>query len=405
MSVARKLLPPAMRVIHGASSWRIANNAVEAWLTQDGGHLGPVSFKTPLGVIQPFSVAPWLPREVGNTAPGVLRNLRGDFFCLPFGDSGTSWRRENHPLHGETAQGRWRRVSCVRFPSATELVTQMKLKIRPGLVTKRIRIVSGQTVVYISHEISGMEGPMSLGHHAMLRFPDDEGSGHITCSGFRFGQVRPSGSQGSISDHSRLRSGATFRSLRRVPQKVGDYADLTRFPGRLGFDDLVLLATRRTQPLAWFTATFPKQRYLWFSLKNPRQLVSTLLWYSNGGYQGVPWNGRHRPVMGIEEITGYFDFGLKASVRTNPLSRKGVPTALELKAGETLRIPYVMGVVTLPRGFDWVSRVRFGPGYVVFTSNSKITVRQAVDWHFFSETPLASPAALSTKHQSRGLNR
>jgi hypothetical protein len=85
-------------------------------------------------------------------------------------------------------------------------------------------------------------------------------------------------------------AGATFRTLRRVPQKAGGYADLTRFPARLGFDDRVLLATRRTHPLAWFTVTFPKERYLWFSFKNPRQLTSTLLWHSNGGLHGAPWN-------------------------------------------------------------------------------------------------------------------
>lgn len=388
----------ALRTIHGAPSWRIANDSVEAWVTRDGGHLGPVNFETSLGRIQPFSVAPWPPREIGLNSPGVLRNLRGDFFCLPFGAAGKPWRQEIHPLHGETAEGRWRRVSCVRSTGATELVAQIKLKIRPGLVTKRIRLVRGQTVVYSSHEITGLEGPMSLGHHAMLRFPDREGSGHIACSGFRFGQVRPAEGKGNSGDHSRLRSGAIFRSLGGVPQKRGGFADLTRFPARLGFDDLVLLATRRTQPLAWFTVTFPKERYLWFSLKNPRQLTSTLLWHSNGGFQGAPWNGRHRPVMGIEEITAYFDFGLRASVRPNPLSRRGVPTALEMRAGQTLRIPYVMGIVTLPRGFDKVSRVWIGPEHIVFTSNSKIAVRQSVDWRFFTEPSLSPPAVTSTNH-------
>jgi hypothetical protein len=399
MSVARKLRPAGVRTIHGAPSWRIANDAVEAWVTRDGGHLGPVTFKTPLGPIQPFSVAPWLPDEISRRSPRVLRTLRGDFFCFPFGAPGTPWRQECHPLHGETAEGRWRQLSSTRSAGVTELVAQMKLKVRPGRVTKRIRVVPGQTVVYSSHEISGMQGPMSVGHHAMLRFPDEAGSGHIACSGFRFGQVRPAGGRGDVGAHSSLRSRATFTSLRRVPQKAGGYADLTRFPARLGCDDLALLATRRTQPLAWFTVTFPKQRYLWFSLKNPRQLTSTLLWYSNGGFQKAPWKGRHRPVMGIEEITGYFDYGLDASARPNPLSRRGVPTALELRAEETLRIPYVMGVVTLPQGFDRVSSVRFGPGHIVFTSHSKITARQAVDWRFFSETPLEAPMLPSTQYQ------
>ena len=221
----------------------------------------------------------------------------------------------------------------------------------------------------------------------------------IACSGFRFGQIRPADKLGGDSgNHSSLRSGRTFQSLHRVPQKSGGYADLTRFPARRGFDDLALLATSRTQRIAWFTVTFPDERYLWFSLKNPRLLTSTLLWYSNGGFQGFPWNGIHRPVMGIEEITGYFDFGFETSTRPNPLSRRGVPTALELRAAQTLCIPYVMGIVALPRGFDRVSSVLFRPGHIVFVSKSKIRVRQPVDWRFITESRLAPRAVIPTNH-------
>src|SRR5882672_226789 len=170
MNGARTPPKATVRTIHGAPSWRIANDVVEAWITRDGGHLGPVTFNTPFGRIQPYSVAPWLPRDAGRSSPRVLRNLRGDFFCLPFGVDAKPGRRESHPLHGETAGARWQRVSCVQSDTGTELVAQLKPKVRPGLVTKRIRILSGQTVLYCSHEIAGMEGPMSLGHHAMLRF-------------------------------------------------------------------------------------------------------------------------------------------------------------------------------------------------------------------------------------------
>jgi hypothetical protein len=108
-----------IRTVHGASSWRIANDVVDAWLTRDGGHLGPVHFKTARGVVQPFSVAPWFPRKIGSEMPGVLRHLRGDFFCLPFGGNAAPWRGENHPTHGETAQARWRLVNGVQSNGAT----------------------------------------------------------------------------------------------------------------------------------------------------------------------------------------------------------------------------------------------------------------------------------------------
>jgi hypothetical protein len=202
-----------------------------------------------------------------------------------------------------------------------------------------------------------------------------------------------------------LRTGATFRQLRRVPLGAGGYADLTRYPARAGFEDLVLLATRSTQPLAWMAVTFPKERYLWFALKNPRQLASTLLWHSNGGRHYAPWNGRHRSVLGIEDVTAYFDLGLAASARPNQLSRRGVPTTLTLTRDRALRIPYVMGVTAIPRGFQTVHGVRFGRDNVVFVSPSGVTARQVVDMSFFLEQSIPSRLrTLRDDRQMRGIN-
>ncbi len=378
-------LRPVIRTVHGASSGRLANDVVEAWLTRAGGHLGPVHFKTVRGLVQPFAVAPWFPHEIGPELPGVLRNLRGDFFCLPFGGNAAPWRGENHPVHGETAEAGWHLVSCAQTEGATELVARMRTRVRPGVVTKRVRLVLGQTVVYCSHEIGGMDGPMCLGHHAMLRFPDAEGAGRIACSGFRFGQVLPTPFENPVhGGYSSLRPGAIFHDLRRVPRAAGGYADLTRYSAREGFEDLVLLATHPSEPIAWTAVALPGEGYLWFALKNPTQLVSTVLWHSNGGRHYPPWSGRHRRVLGLEEVTACFDLGLAASARPNPLSRRGVPTALILRRDRPLRIPYVMGVTAIPRGFDTVRRVRFGHDHFVFVSTSGKTARQSVDLAFFS---------------------
>jgi hypothetical protein len=261
----------------------------------------------------------------------------------------------------------------------------MRTRIRPGVITKRVRLVPGQTVLYCSHEITGMAGPMCLGHHAMLRFPDGEGAGRIACSGFRFGQVLPAPFENPArGGYSSLLPGAVFRDLRRVPRADGSYADLTRYQAREGFEDLVLLATRPSRPVAWIAVAFPGEGYLWFALKDPSLLASTVLWHSNGGRHYPPWNGRHRHVLGLEEVTAFFDFGLAASARPNPLSRRGVPTTVTLRPDRPLRIPYVMGVTAIPGEFDAVRRVRFGRDHLVFVSAAGKTARQAIDWSFFS---------------------
>ena len=83
-----------------------------------------------------------------------------------------------------------------------------------------------------------------------------------------------------------------------------------------------------TPDFAWTAVTFPAQRYVWFALKDPRVLRSTVLWHSNGGRHYPPWNGRHVNVLGMEDVTTYFHFGLAESARPNSISRRGFPTCL-----------------------------------------------------------------------------
>jgi hypothetical protein len=218
-----------------------------------------------------------------------------------------------------------------------------------------------------------MTGPMDVGHHATLRFPDAPGSGIVSTSPFIYGQVLPEmfehPAQGG---YQALLPGAEFKSLSSVPALDGSTADLTRYPARRGFEDLVLLTSDPEHELAWTAVTFPGEGYVWFALKNRRLLASTVLWISNAGRHYPPWNGRHACVMGLEEVTAYFHLGLAESAAPNPLSKRGIPTALRLKPDEPVAIPYVMAVARIPKGFDRVRRIATdGEGVVLEPTKGK----------------------------------
>jgi hypothetical protein len=110
-------------------------------------------------------------------------------------------------------------------------------------------------------------------------------------------------------------------------------------------------------PFAWTAVVFPKQRYVWFALKNPRVLAQTMFWISNGGRHYPPWSGRHLGVMGLEELTSYFAYGLAEAVRPNALSKLGFPTFLKLDPRMPLVVPYIMAVAEVPSGFDHVKDI------------------------------------------------
>jgi hypothetical protein len=203
-----------------------------------------------------------------------------------------------------------------------------------------------------------MRGPVCFGHHAMLRFPDETGSGVLSTSPFALGQVfiepteRPEN-----RGYSWLKPGAEFASLERVPTITGQPADLTRYPARRGFEDLAMILSQQDLPIAWTAVTFPRERHVWFAIKDPRVLRGTIFWMSNGGRHYPPWDGRHVNVMGIEDVTSYFHLGLAASAQPNPFSRRGFPTTVTLAPQRPLVVNYVMAVALVPAGFDHVAAI------------------------------------------------
>ena len=351
------------RLVHGQPSWRLANDQVEAFVTQLGGHLGPVTFARRTRKIQPFSVAPWAEGQIDPSLPAIIKALRGDFFCLPFGGNEMRYRGENHPVHGETANARWKFESLTTEGEQTVLHLSLTTKIRSGHVDKILMLMRGQNVIYSKHVISGMRGRMNLGHHAMLKFPEAPHSGALSTSGFIYGQVFPATFEApERRGYSSLRPGAEFDSLESVPALNGGTADLTRYPARRGFEDLVMIVSEPKVPFAWETVTFPRERYLWFALKNPNVLHETVFWISNGGRHYPPWNGRHVNVLGIEDVTAYFHYGLADSAGKNPIAAKGVPTCLTLSPAKPTVVPYIMGVAEIPAGFDRVNTIETCPG-------------------------------------------
>jgi hypothetical protein len=348
-----------MKLIKGQPSWRIASNRVEAFVTQLGGQLGPITFDRKQRKIAPYSVAPWAQEKLDPRTPAMLQALRGDFFCLPFGGNATAFGGEKHPPHGETANAKWRPEKCPA--GGTSLRLSLKTRIRPGRVDKEISLRDGEDAVYIRHTIRGMAGPMCMGHHAMLKFPDGEGSGRISTSRFLYGQVLPEiFEQPELGGYSALKVGAEFDSLEAVPLAAGGSADLTRYPARRGFEDLVMMVSDSDLPFAWTAVTFPKERFVWFALKDPKVLRETVFWLSNRGRHYPPWSSRHLNVMGFEDVTAYFHLGLAESARPNPISAKGWPTSLMLNPATPLVVNYIMGVAAIPPGFDRVAAVAPG---------------------------------------------
>lgn len=362
-------------VIHGEPSWCLSHDRVRLWITRQGGHMAPVEFTLGGRTASPFALAPWTRDEVDASLPELLKVLRGDFFCFPFGP------QEEGPPHGDPANATWKIVAG----GDSMLHLGMDADDTGGWIEKIVSLRDGETATYIENRVSGVEGRLSYGNHPILDFSGlREGEGRVTVSPFRWASVYP----GVFSDpenreYGILKQGAEFTDLRAVPLATGGTTDLTRYPARQGYEDLVMMASEPAtaeQPFAWSAALM--DGYVWFSLKNPADFPSTIFWISNGGRHGEPWNGRHLGRLGLEEVCSHYADSSDIS-REDRLAAHGVPTTRRFRRSDTVSVRLVQAAAAVPDGFGAVVSIfPAGPGKVVITGESGHTVETAVDWNF-----------------------
>ena len=377
-------MKPIRKTVASQPSWILRNRQVELAVTRMGGHMAPVTFRRDTASpVQPYYISPWQ-GEGGSWGAPVLGPLRGDFFCMPFGDNATAWHGESHPPHGETAGRAWRLAGAESAGKVSSLMLEMRTRVRRGKVAKSLSLRDGHNAVYIQHTLTGLAGPMPLGHHAILAADGPDESMLVATGAVRFGMTCP-GVFGDPAnrDYQSLAAGQRFVSLRRVPLifKTPAFGDCTRFPTRTGFTDLLAVFHKPGEVPAWTAVTHNREGWIWFALKDPAVLPATVLWIANRGRHAAPWNGRNR-CLAVEDACTHFADGLAASARPNKLTRAGVATALKLTADRPTIVRHIQGVVKAPRTFGHVKAVRFAPGTVTFISAKGGRVRAGVNWGF-----------------------
>ena len=377
-----------LRTVHSQPSFIVATKEVEVAITRLGAHMAPVTFfRDSTQSVQPYHISPWQDEKPTQMPAPVLNTLRGDFFCLPFGGNSEAVAGEKHPPHGEIVGDAWESVSSKKAGDVTTLTLGIDTKVRKGRVTRELSLVDGQNVVYSRTIVEGFSGPVPLGHHATLAMPEKEGSVRIATSAFMFGMTCPTlFSDPKQGEYQSLLPGAKWTDLTEVPAawKGAPDADLTRLPARRGYADLVQIANEpweKTGGPAWITATYSDAGYVWFALKDPAVLNSTVFWIENHGRHGHPWNGRNN-CLGLEDVTAHFADGLAASTKENALTKEGVRTAVTLRTDPPTRVNYIQGVVKIPPGFENVQRLEFGPGAVTFVSTTGKRVTAPVRHEF-----------------------
>jgi len=342
------------KLIQGSESWQVKTAAIEANVTEQGGMMAPVVFTLGSRKVSPYYISPWAGEPLPEGAPAVLRHLRGDFFCLPFGGDNRVGA-EDHGPHGEASFSAWKLESCTEEGAETVLSLGLGYTKCAGSVRKILRFGKSDPVIRTEHVISGFSGSYPLGHHATLAGGETEGKWHIRVKPFDFGLTDASPEAPCAGgEYFALKSSASFESLDNVSTRwsAAPVADVSVFPARKGFVDILALY-RKVSPsdgwkrkIGWTVAFNREENYLWYSLKDSSLLPATVFWMENNGRHEAPWSGRNS-CIGLEETCSFAATGRGPSIAVNSVSVRGIPTAVALSPDRPTSVRTIQGVLAL----------------------------------------------------------
>lgn len=293
-------------------------------------------------LLRPLHRAPWIDEPATKTIDGIspgLARLSGDFLCAPFGTSDV----EPAPGHGWPANAPWDLVSSASIDGGWQARLRLSRPVMGATVDKILTLRDGHPFLYQQHDFVGGAGEISVAHHPMSRMAE---GGGLSLSPKKFA-LTPATSLEPDATRGRYLFAYPARTedLTKLPAKDGGTMDLTLYRAEDRREDFVALVEADHAGPGWTALARNAEQDLLLVLKNPAELPVTMLWFSNGGRDYAPWNGRHLGVLGIED--GRAVAGHAASIGDNPLKRDGVPTTFVLGEEKTVSFRHVLGALPL----------------------------------------------------------
>ncbi|RKE77520.1 hypothetical protein [Rhizobium sp. AG855] len=323
----------------------------EATLQSLGGMLAPVRFDLEDGrSVSPLHVAPWEDEDMRDQ-PGVLRQLRGDWPCIPFGAPPA--RRLPFPWHAKVARIGNHRLPSEGHPHGYGANHHWDLQASTGnRLSGTIRYPDDHPIEALERHVDGVAGRTELtcsltvtprrdchlpiGLHPVFRLPEGEGDALVDV-----------GPHGTVWSHpldedvplSMVEPNRHFETLDRLWSRQERPLSLARLPLGGQSETLLLL----TGVCGRVVLTNKAERYRATLQWDPKVFPSLMLWISNRGRAYRPWNGRHLAI-GIEPVRAAFDLGVRISTCPNPLNQAGVETSYPFQAGTPFTTKYTIGV-------------------------------------------------------------
>lgn len=297
-----------------------------------GAMLAPVTFILADGrQVSPFHIAPWADEPGSDALPGILRKLRGEWPCVPFGYSVPSdgwpgdWSRVMGPpeageeAHGHSSNHDWtgidsdgRSLSLALNYPASSPVARVERTVTPDPDAPAVDI---EFTIIVRRACR-----LPIGLHPIFRLPVQTGAAELELGVFDHGRTYPDDVEPGAPFFAK---DVSFADLTAVPARAGGTVDASHLPLQADTEELLQVEGLDGSVALANHAEGYRARLSW----QKEHFPSLLLWYSNRGRKAAPWNGRH-VAIGVEPICSPFGLGPATARADNPIARSGIPTAL-----------------------------------------------------------------------------
>jgi hypothetical protein len=324
-------------------SWRLDWAFGSAEVQALGGMLGPLHLRLDAERdLQVMHVAPWAGTTGSLALPGILRRLRGEWPCVPFGridlppDLPPGWQPidpDDIWPHGYSANHHWtceyadqeRVCLAIDYPDDSPVAR----------IERHVQVVPDSPALdmeLVIHPRRSLRLPAGL--HPTFRLPQSGGRVQLELGRHDGIFSYPSRSAGAIS---RLLPDSRAERLESMPG-IGGMLDLSRLPLDADSEELLqvraLRASPGAAPLSLHYLDYDARVGLWW---DSGQFPDLMLWLSNRGRPEFPWQGQH-VALGAEPVNSVFDLSRVARPpEDHPLAdRRGIV----LQAGQPWRTRY-----------------------------------------------------------------
>ncbi|MFM0740621.1 hypothetical protein PQQ51_25550 [Paraburkholderia xenovorans] len=304
--------------MHTIDRWTLKWEHGEATVQSLGAMLGPVRFDLGGGKsVSPLYVAPW---KDDARWPGMMRALRGEWPCLPFGTVNAPEGlppgfEPRHPSddcnHGYGSNNFWQLVDRtshslslrIDYPEDGEIErVERVIKVDPDAAALDISLT-----VHARREIVL---PFAL--HPTFAVPV-EGVEIIGCPHQGIHSY-PAPVEPGVS---KVLANRTAASPSALPTETGPL-DATHLPLTAATEEIVQIAGCEPPFVLRYPASGADVLLDW----NTEELPDALLWISNGGRKHEPWCGKNF-ALGVEPANSFFDLGrVVVPPRNHPLAER-----------------------------------------------------------------------------------